>query len=114
MDLGKEIRRLREEGGLTLEQLAKRADLTPNYIGTIENGKRDPSISTVLALARGLEVAPGDLLEGAEGLSPVATHAARLFDGAPADIKDAVLRILRAVTSGMHPGARVLEPDRRS
>ena len=97
MDFGREIRRRREALGMTLEQLAESSKLTPNYIGTIENGKRDPSLSTVLALARGLRVAPAELFGGLEDLSPPATEAGLLFDGSPSDVQDAVLQILRSV-----------------
>jgi transcriptional regulator with XRE-family HTH domain len=82
---------------LTLEALAERAGLTPNYIGGVEMGKRDPSLSTVLSLARGLNVPASDLLGGVKDLSPAAVEAGRLFESAPPDIQDAVLRLLRAV-----------------
>jgi transcriptional regulator with XRE-family HTH domain len=98
MDFGREVRRRREALGLTLEQLAESSELTPNYIGTIENGKRDPSLSTVLALARGLRVPPAELFGGVEDLTPAATEAGRLFDAAPPEVQEAVLQILRAVT----------------
>jgi transcriptional regulator with XRE-family HTH domain len=98
MDFGREVRRRREALGLTLEQLAESSELTPNYIGTIENGKRDPSLSTVLALARGLRVPPAELFGGLEDLTPAATEAGRLFDAAPPEVQEAVLQILRAVT----------------
>jgi transcriptional regulator with XRE-family HTH domain len=98
MDFGREVRRRREALGLTLEQLAESSELTPNYIGTIENGKRDPSLSTVLALARGLRVPPAELFGGFEDLTPAATEAGRLFDAAPPEVQEAVLQILRAVT----------------
>jgi transcriptional regulator with XRE-family HTH domain len=98
MDFGREVRRRREALGLTLEQLAESSSLTPNYIGTIENGKRDPSLSTVLALARGLRVPPAELFGGVEDLTPAATEAGRLFDAAPPEVQEAVLQILRAVT----------------
>lgn len=98
MDFGREVRRRREALGITLEQLAESAKLTPNYIGTIENGKRDPSLSTVLALARGLKVNAAELFGGIDDLSPAATEAGRLFDAAPPEVQEAVLQILRAVT----------------
>lgn len=98
MSFGAFIRRKREALGLTLEQVAERADLTPNYVGTVEKGKRDPSLSTVLALAKALRVPAGDLLGGVHGLTPEAIEAARLFEAAPADVQDAVVRLLRAVT----------------
>ena len=98
MSFGRTIRRKREALGLTLEELAERCRLSPNYIGTIENDKRDPSLSTVLALAKALRVPPGDLLGGVHDLGPDGLEAGRLFEAAPADVQDAVLRLLRAVT----------------
>jgi transcriptional regulator with XRE-family HTH domain len=71
VEFGREVRRRREALGLTLEGLAERAELTPNYIGTIENGKRDPSITTIAAIAKGLDLAPGELLGEVPELSPI-------------------------------------------
>ena len=101
VEFGREIRRRREAQGLTLEQLADRAGLTPNYIGTIENGKRDPSLSTVIALSTGLRISPAELFGGIKELSPPAMEAGLLFDGTVSEIQDAVLRILRT-TSKRH------------
>lgn len=97
MSFGASVRRKREALGLTLEELAERAKLSPNYIGTVENGRRDPSLSTVIALAKALRLPAGDLLGGAHELGPEGVEAARLFESAPADVQDAVLRLLRAV-----------------
>ena len=41
---------------MSREVLAERANLTVSYLSMLERGKRDPSISTVEALAVGLEV----------------------------------------------------------
>jgi transcriptional regulator with XRE-family HTH domain len=98
VEFGQEIRRRREAAGLTLEALAERAGLTPNYIGGIEMGRRDPSLSTVLAIARGLRISPADLLGGIEEMSPAAIEAGRLFEGTLPEIQGAVLRLLRTVT----------------
>ena len=70
LEFCREVRRRRLALGLTLEQLAERSGLTPNYIGAVELGKRDPSLSTVLALARGFKVPPGEMLGSAPGLTP--------------------------------------------
>jgi transcriptional regulator with XRE-family HTH domain len=80
---------------MTIEQLAEKAGLTPNYLGTLEVGRRDPSLSTVLALAKGLSVSPAELVGGLGKLSPGALEAARLFDGASAELQDIVIRLLR-------------------
>ncbi len=85
MSFGREIKRRREALGWTLEELAERAKLSPNYIGTIENGRRDPSLSTVLALAKGLKVAPGELLAPVKDLSAEAYEIGKMFDAATPD-----------------------------
>jgi transcriptional regulator with XRE-family HTH domain len=97
MDFGREVRRRREALGLTLEQLAERADLTPNYVGSVETGKRDPSLSTVLALAKGLNVPPAELFGGVKELGPAGVEAGRLFEATTPEVQDAVLKLLRAV-----------------
>lgn len=96
MSFGKTVRRKREALGLTLEQLAERAGLSPNYLGTVENERRDPSLSTVLAIARGLRVPPGELLGGVKELSAEALEAARLFDAVSPEVQDAIVQLLRA------------------
>jgi transcriptional regulator with XRE-family HTH domain len=98
VDFGKEVRRRRKALGLTIEELAERAKLTPNYVGTVETGKRDPSLSTILALAKGLHVPPAELFGSAKELSPAGVEAGRLFEAASPDVQDAVLKLLRAVT----------------
>jgi transcriptional regulator with XRE-family HTH domain len=95
---GREVRRRRIALGLTLEQLAERSGLTPNYIGTVENGRRDPSLSTVMSLAVGLGVPAGELVGGVAELGPVAIETARLVEGAPPELQTAILELARAIT----------------
>jgi len=83
--------------GLTLEGLAERAGLSPNYVGSVENGRRDPSLSTILALAKGLRVPPGELLGPVKELSSEAYDIGRQYDAAPEDAQDLVVRLLRVV-----------------
>jgi transcriptional regulator with XRE-family HTH domain len=97
MGIGREVRRRRQALGLTLEALAERSGLRPHYLSTVENEKRDPSVSTVEALATALDVAPGELLGGVKELSSAGLEAGRLFDAAPVDVQEGILRILRAV-----------------
>ena len=97
LKFGREVRRRRKALELTLEQLAERSGLTPNYIGTVENGRRDPSLSTIGALARGLGVPTGELIGGIGGMSPEAIEAARLFDTASPETQTALLQLLRSV-----------------
>jgi transcriptional regulator with XRE-family HTH domain len=82
---------------MTLEIMAERSGLTPNYIGSVEIGKRDPSLSTVLAVAKGLGIQPGELFGSVADLSPTAEEAANLFDQVAPDMQKAVLSLLRTV-----------------
>ncbi|TKC98675.1 XRE family transcriptional regulator [Polyangium fumosum] len=63
---------------MTLEQRPERAGLTPSDIGGIEIGRRDPSLSSILALALGLG-APGQLMGGVHNLEPAAVGAAQIL-----------------------------------
>src|SRR5687767_11156911 len=56
VEFGREVRRRREAAGMTLEDLAESSELSPNYIGQIETGKRDPSLATMESLAEALDV----------------------------------------------------------
>lgn len=62
--LGATVRSLRLDRELTQEELAGRCDLHPTEIGRIERGERDLRLSTVVRVARGLDVAPETLFSG--------------------------------------------------
>ncbi len=56
---GQRLRTLREEAGLTQQQLADRAGMTKGAISRIEADKRSPIWETVISLARALGVPVG-------------------------------------------------------
>ena len=47
MNLGKKIRQMRNQKGLTQEELADRCELTKGYISQLENDKTSPSLATL-------------------------------------------------------------------
>jgi transcriptional regulator with XRE-family HTH domain len=51
---GRVLRRLRMEAGLTQEQLGLDADLRRTYISILELGQQQPSLTTILKIAKGL------------------------------------------------------------
>lgn len=61
--LGQNLRDARDKLGLTQEQVAERSGVQAGEVSRIESGKRDPQVSTVLKLAKAVEVKPGELLE---------------------------------------------------
>lgn len=97
VSFGKDVRRRRQALGLTLEQVAEKARLSPNYVGSVEMGRRDPSLSTVFALARALRLPAGDLLGGSQTFDGPALEAARLVDSLPGELQEPLLALLRAL-----------------
>lgn len=61
---GVELKRLREERGLTQEGLAELSGVSRPAIHRIENGQQAPRQSTVSKLAWALEVEPSDVVPG--------------------------------------------------
>jgi transcriptional regulator with XRE-family HTH domain len=56
--LGSVIAKVRRARGLTQQTLARKAQLTPNYVSLIEKGQRTPSLDALNQLGRVLEVPP--------------------------------------------------------
>jgi transcriptional regulator with XRE-family HTH domain len=54
------------ERGMTQEELAERADVHITWIGRVETGRVNPTLSTVVAVARALGVRTSDLIALAE------------------------------------------------
>ncbi len=48
---------------MTQEALAKKADLSWGYIARLETGHHDPSLSTLVKLAKALKVRVAELVE---------------------------------------------------
>ena len=62
-DLGTNLLAARKRLGLTQEQVAERSGVHATEVSRIEAGKRDPKVSTLLRLAKAVEVPPGQLLK---------------------------------------------------
>lgn len=65
--IGDGLRRLRTERGWSLYRLANETGLSESYLGLLESGQRDPKLSTLLKLARGLRIGSVELLLGPFG-----------------------------------------------
>jgi transcriptional regulator with XRE-family HTH domain len=60
------LRRSRKEAGLTQEALWDSSGVNMTEISRIENGQKDPQLTTIVRLAVGLGIPPGELLGGVE------------------------------------------------
>ncbi len=63
MTFGQRLRELRKERSLTQEDLSRRTRIHSPTIGRLERDKREPRLKTILRLADGLGVSPGELLD---------------------------------------------------
>jgi transcriptional regulator with XRE-family HTH domain len=96
MDLGNAIRLCRSRKQLTLASLAELAGLSESYLSLLERGARDPTLTTIQAIARGLEV-PMSLLVFL-GSEPSETSSL------PSDVREklssAIVQLLQASNDG--------------
>jgi transcriptional regulator with XRE-family HTH domain len=60
MAVGRRVRELRRKLQISQEELAARADLHRNYVGSVERGERDIGITAIGQLARALSMSLAD------------------------------------------------------
>jgi transcriptional regulator with XRE-family HTH domain len=59
---GAVLRELRKERGLSQETLAFESGYHPTYIGQLERGRKNPSLQTIVSLAKVLSVLPSEIV----------------------------------------------------
>jgi len=57
------LRRLREEFGLSQQQVSERSGVVQESLSRLENGRRDPRLETLRKLARGMDMTLPELLQ---------------------------------------------------
>lgn len=60
--VGENFARIRQQKGLTQEEVSERAGFSQQYISGLEQGKRNPTIVTVYELAQALGVTHMELV----------------------------------------------------
>ena len=64
--IGENVRKVRLKRGLTQERFAEKSGFSQQYLSSLENGRRNPSIVTVYELAAALGVSHLELLKPAK------------------------------------------------
>ena len=66
MDIGKKIRELRIKQKTSLNELAAKASVSPGFLSQIENGKSEPSLTTIKKIADALNISISKLFGESE------------------------------------------------
>ena len=69
--LGERLRARRVALGLTLAEVAERAELSLPYVSNLERGRGNPTIEALRAIAAALETGTSSLLDEAEAADPL-------------------------------------------
>ncbi len=118
--IGPKVRQLRQDNGLSLQQLARRADVSAAAIHKVERGDMVPTVTTLLKLASALGRPMGHFVDG-DGEPAAVAHVVR---GDARPVAPSLPGVAETVVSGpperfalrgrvadVGPGAE-LEPDR--
>lgn len=72
--VGKRIRKARKAQKLTMEQLAERCGLHPAYIGQLERGEKNASLSTIEKVACALDLSLTELITNSDTVTGTAKN----------------------------------------
>ena len=61
-DLGKSIKSIRKQNGMSQETLGEMANICPKHLGEIERGDSNPSVAIICKIANALNRAPSDIM----------------------------------------------------
>lgn len=87
-DVGVTIYKTRKQEGLSIENFALRCDIHPSYVGHIERGMQNPTLSTLERISQGLGISMDDLFKDID---------------TPINVENAAIRHLSQVISELSP-----------
>ena len=90
------ISEIRNARGLSIEELAAKADLSPSYISRMSRGERNISLRNLEKLATALECSPEDLM-GGELHAP--TDIADIWAAIPVERRELAKSVLESFVS---------------
>ncbi|MDE3839357.1 hypothetical protein C0966_08325 [Bacillus methanolicus] len=73
-EVGMQIRKIREEKDMTLEELGKKIDLTKGYLSKLERGEKPINLKNLKRIADALDVDVTDLFPNKEKVKNPFTH----------------------------------------
>ncbi len=97
IDIGKRVRQTREHYKLTREQLAERANISPQFLVHIENGTKSMTSNTICNLVRALNISADYLLFGLDNTDLNRTLATEALVSMLPEDRAVAERVLQAV-----------------
>lgn len=65
-EFGRRVAARRAELGMSQEKAAERIGVHWTYLGQVERGRRNVTLHNILKIAQGLDMTPGELVDGLE------------------------------------------------
>ncbi|MCR4436199.1 MAG: helix-turn-helix transcriptional regulator [Clostridiales bacterium] len=69
MKVGKKVKEIRKAFGKTLKELSELCGVSISYLSDIENERKNPSLETLIKIARALDVNPLEFLDDVKVIS---------------------------------------------
>ncbi len=88
--LGARLKRVRQQAGLSLREVARQLGVSPSFVSQLENGKSQPSVATLYSISQLLDVSIDQLfaLDGPGARSVPTTTMPEEVPGAPISRSD--------------------------
>ena len=98
--IGRRIKQGRAAAGLTQEQTAEAANITPIYLSKIENGRVEPTLNTLGEICAALKLDIGAVLSGCQPQrgNYEKDTVTQLFNACSPRIKPVALKILKELS----------------
>lgn len=100
--VGKRIKEVRKQKGMSQDELAERADLSSQYISQIETGRKKGSLPTYNKLAKALGVSIDELTGSISEGSRVLSDVDLILQDCSKEERELLVEVLRVVKGVVH------------
>lgn len=107
-EIGQRVRKMREYHEMTRENLAEYADISVQFLATIESGKKSMTTYTLYKIAKALQVSADYLLSG-ETVSGSSDNINLLLETLSPSEKDIAEHLLQTYIRGLSAREQLLE-----
>ena len=97
--IGARIKEIRTKRGMTQDRLSEKMDINPKYLSSIERGKENPTLDTLIRLSESLEVELGEVFSFVQAEDPSKRRSLidSMLDEADGDQLKMIYKMLTAI-----------------